>query len=109
MSLEDTGGFKNQIILIQDLPNTIGSSPFVAQARQQFQNSLKDVLISPRVRYPVVLIVTESEVGAASEDFGYSSSTFRDESLTVKNLLGDDILNHAATTHITYGSFLLIY
>lgn len=52
-----------------------------------------------RVRYPVVLIVTESEVGKG-EDFGYSSAYH--EGLTVKGLLGDDILSHPATTHITY-------
>lgn len=89
----------SQLVLIQDLPNTIGSSSFVSQARFRFQSSLKEFLISSRVRYPVVLIVTESEVGAG-EDFGYSS-TYR-EGLTVKGLLGDEILNHPATTHITY-------
>ena len=51
-----------------------------------------------RVRHPVILIVTESEVGAG-EDFGYSS-TYRD-GLTVVGLLGDDILQSPATTHIT--------
>jgi cell cycle checkpoint protein len=89
----------NHLVLIQDLPNTIGSSSFVSQTRFQFQSSLKEFLLSSRVRYPVVLIVTESEVGAG-EDFGYSS-TYR-EGLTVKGLLGDDILNHPAITHITY-------
>jgi hypothetical protein len=92
----------NQIVLIQDLPNTIGSSSFMAQARLQFQTSLKEFLMSSRVRHPVILIVTESEVGAG-EDFGYSS-TYR-EGLTVNGLLGNDILHHAATTHITYHSF----
>jgi hypothetical protein len=50
------------------------------------------------VRFPVVLLVTESEVGV-DEDLGYSS--FR-QGYTVKGLLGDDILLHAATSHITF-------
>jgi len=74
----------------------------MAQARHLFQTSLREFLNSSRVQYPVVLIVTESEVGSG-EDFGYSS-TYRGEGLTVKGLLGDDILNHPATTHITYVS-----
>ena len=92
----------NQIVLVQDLPNTIGSSSLVSQARLQFQTSLKVFLLSSRVRHPVVLIVTESELGSG-EDFGYSS-TFR-EGLTVRGLLGDDILKNAGTSHITYVSF----
>ena len=88
----------HQIVLIQDLPNTIGSSTFMSQARQLFQNSLREFLGSARARYPAVLIVTESEVGSG-EDFGYS--------LTVNGLLGSDILNHPATTHITYISVIL--
>lgn len=74
----------------------------MAQIRLKFKTSLKEFLMSSRVRYPVVLIVTESEVGTG-EDFGYSS-TYR-EGLTVKGLLGDDILHHSATTHITYHPF----
>ena len=74
----------------------------MAQARHLFQTSLREFLSSSRVRYPVVLIVTESEVGSG-EDLGYSS-TYRGEGLTVKGLLGDDILKHPATTHITYVS-----
>lgn len=93
----------NQIILVQDLPNTIGSSEFVSQARKQFQASLKEFLMSSRSQYPVVFIVTESEVGSG-EDFGYSS-TWR-EGLNVRGLLGDDILNNPATTHITYCPFV---
>lgn len=96
MSLE-TGS--SQLVLIQDLPNTIGSSSFVSQARFRFQSSLKEFLLSSRARHPVILIVTESEVGA-DEDFGYSS-TYR-EGLSVKGLLGDEILNHPSTIHITY-------
>jgi hypothetical protein len=71
----------------------------MAHARNLFQNALKEFLMSMRVRYPVVLIVTESEVGSG-EDFGYSSTYH--EGLTVRGLLGDDILNHPATTHISY-------
>lgn len=93
------GDAAGQIVLIQDLPNTFGSSSFVAQVRTQFQNAFKEFLASGRTRYPVVLVVTESEVGSG-EDFGYSSSS-RD-GLTVQHLLGDEILNHRATTHITY-------
>jgi cell cycle checkpoint protein len=88
----------NQLVLIQDLPNTIGSSPLVARARAQFQTTLKEFLASSRVKYPVILIVTESELGSG-EDFGYSS-TQRD-GLTVRGLLGD-ILDHQGTSHITY-------
>src|SRR5438046_359312 len=40
----------NQIVLIQDLPNTIGSSSFVSQARLQLQTTLKEFLLSSRVR-----------------------------------------------------------
>lgn len=72
----------------------------MSQARHLFQTSLREFLSSPRVRYPVVIVVTESEVGAG-EDFGYAS-TYRGEGLTVKGLLGDDVLNHRSTTHITY-------
>ena len=90
----------HQIILIQDLPNTIGSSTLMSQARRLFQTSLREFLSSSRVRYPVVLVVTESEIGSG-EDFGYSSK-YRGEGLSVKGLLGDDILSHPATTHITY-------
>ena len=93
----------SQIILVQDLPNTIGSSEFVSQARLKFQTTLTEFLISSRARYPVVLIVTESEVGAG-EDFGYSS-VYR-EGLTVNRLLGSGILSHPATTHITYNSLV---
>jgi hypothetical protein len=86
-------------VFIQDLPNTFGSSSFVGQVRKQFQNAFKEFLASGRTRYPVILIVTESEVGSG-EDLGYSSSS-RD-GLTVQHLLGDEILTHRATTHIAY-------
>jgi hypothetical protein len=93
------GKAAGQIVLIQDLLNTFGSSSFVGQIRMQFQNAFKEFLASGRTRYPVVLVVTESEVGSG-EDFGYSSSS-RD-GLTVQHLLGDEILNNRAATHITY-------
>lgn len=95
----------NQLILIQDLPNTIGSSLLVAEVRQLFRNAMKEFLLSSRVRFPVILIVTESEVGSG-EDLGYSSS-YRGEGLTVKGVLGDEVLQHNGTTHITYTSVLL--
>lgn len=95
----DSSQNQKQIILIQDLPNTIGSSNLISQARHIFQTSLKQFLASSRVRYPVILIITESEIGSG-EDFGYASN--HRESLTVKSLLGDDILNNPATTHISY-------
>jgi cell cycle checkpoint protein len=85
-------------VLIQDLPNTIGSSPLVAHVRHLFQKSLKAFLASSRVKYPVVLVITESEMGSG-EDLG-NSSTYR-EGLTVRSLLGD-ILDHQGTTHITF-------
>jgi cell cycle checkpoint protein len=95
----DSNKNQKQIILIQDLPNTIGSSNLISQARHIFQTSLKQFLASSRVRYPVILIITESEIGSG-EDFGYASN--HRESLTVKSLLGDDILTNPATTHISY-------
>jgi len=88
-----------QLIFIQDIPNTIGSSALVSQARRLFQSSIKEFLLSPRVRHPIVLVVTETEAGSGDE-FGYSSTY--NEGLTVRSLLGDDILNHRATSHITY-------
>ena len=94
----------DQLILIQDLPNTIGSSPLVARVRQLFRNAIKEFLLSSRVRFPVALVVTESEVGSG-EDLGYSS-TYRGEGLTVKGLLGDEILQHNGATHIKYISDL---
>ena len=78
----------------------MGGSTFTARARMQFQTVLKEFLASPRVRYPVILIVTESEIGSG-EDFGYSCLS-RDSGLSVQRLLGDELLNHRATTHITY-------
>jgi cell cycle checkpoint protein len=98
-SLDSSNQNQKQIILIQDLPNTIGSSNLISQARHIFQTSLKQFLASSRVRYPVILIITESEIGSG-EDFGYASN--HRESLTVKSLLGDDILTNPATTHISY-------
>jgi cell cycle checkpoint protein len=88
-----------QMVLVQDLPNTIGASVLVTRTRQLFQTSLKEFLVSMRVKHPVVLVVTESEM-RSDEDFGYST-TYR-EGLTVKGLLGDDILLHPGTTHITF-------
>jgi len=61
---------------------------------------LKEFLASPQVRYPVVLIVTESEI-ASGEDLGYSSAS-RDGGISVQRLLGEELLNHRATTHIMY-------
>src|SRR5205085_10205743 len=61
--------------------------------------TLKQILLSTRAQFPVVLIITESEVGAG-EDFGYSSG-FR-EGLSVKSVLGEEILTHRGTNHIMY-------
>jgi cell cycle checkpoint protein len=89
----------NHIVLIQDLPNTTGSSAYVSRARYLFQTSLQECIFSARSRNPVVFIVTESEVGSG-EDFGYSSS--QREGLYVRSVLGDEILNHPATSHIVF-------
>ena len=76
----------------------------MSEARRMFQNAFKEFLQSSRARYPVVLIITESELGNA-DDYGYAS-TYR-EGYTVRSLLGDTILNHPATSHITYPYFWL--
>lgn len=99
-SLDTTSPNSKQLILIQDLPNTIGSSAVISQSRSIFQSSLKQILVSPRAQYPVILVITESEIGNGGEDFGYSAG-FRHEGLSVKSVLGDEILAHPATTHIT--------
>jgi hypothetical protein len=82
-----------QLILIQDIPNTIGSSSFVSQARHVFQTTLKEFLMSSRVRFSCY--PCRYRIGSR---LGRGYSLFIREGFTVKGLLGDDILLHPATS-----------
>ena len=100
---------RKQLILIQDLPNTtMGSTTSLAHSKSLFLSSLQQILVSPRAKYPVVLIVTESEI-SSFDDVGYGSG-FRGDGLSVRSVLGDEILSHPATSHIMYPPhpFLLV-
>lgn len=93
---DNTDDQRRKIILVEDLPNTFSSSSSTSSAKLTFQNSIKRYLASPRNKYPLVLIVTETEPRGEDGDWR------RSDAMSVRNLLTREILDSQNASQIAF-------
>lgn len=78
---------KRKIILIEDLPNTFSSSSGTSSAKLAFQETLKRYLASPLHKYPLILIITETEPRGEDNDWRCS------DAMSLRTLMTREILD----------------
>ncbi|CCG83193.1 Cell cycle checkpoint protein rad17 [Taphrina deformans PYCC 5710] len=89
-------GNRRKVIVVEDIPNTFSSNSSVSSAKAAFQSSIMRYLSSPRNRYPLILIITETEPRGEGGDWS------RSDAMSTRTLLTREILDARNCTQIVF-------
>ncbi|KAI9362928.1 Rad17 cell cycle checkpoint protein-domain-containing protein, partial [Zopfochytrium polystomum] len=81
-----------RVIVVEDLPNVLNAS-----TRSSFYSALRAFVHSPRTAHPLILIATDTVVGAADGDMKW-----RERSMNVGNIIPTDLKQLPSVQKITF-------
>lgn len=92
----DEVDLRRKVIVVEDIPNTFSSSSGSSAAKLAFQDSIRRYLSSPRNKYPLILIITETEPRGEDGDWR------RSDAMSMRTLTTREILEARNCSQITF-------
>ncbi|BFZ62201.1 RFC checkpoint protein Rad17 [Saitoella coloradoensis] len=90
-----------KVVLIEDIPNTFTTA---TNSKKAFQEAISSYLLSPRQKYPMILIITETEPRGTEDTWGS-----RNDVMSARTLLTRDILENPYVDVITFNPVAKTY
>ncbi|GAO51700.1 Rad17-domain-containing protein [Saitoella complicata NRRL Y-17804] len=90
-----------KVILIEDIPNTFTTA---TNSKRAFQEAISSYLLSPRQKYPMILIITETEPRGTEDTW-----SSRNDVMSARTLLTREILENRYVDVITFNPVAKTY